>query len=208
MKYLIWLVSMLALMWVSNAMTPVEFANEVWAKPALSEELRNACQDATDPLHCFWIWLSISNAESQMCKEKSSHWCFGLVGSRWDKSPKDWVTRYNKFWYKAKSGEFFYGERWQLPPSRYCTSEHSSNSSVWCPNWLRHFNYIRNSYKIKVMNKLYAPPLDHNIDDWYNHKCRMVWEVREWEYIQVDFLQRLRQMIFPPANSKVFICPK
>lgn len=206
-----WLAMMFIMMWVSHAMTPIEFANEVWAKPALSKELRNACQDATDPVHCFWVWLSISKAESQMWNGWIGHWYFGMMWAK-DKSATRRVKSYNKYWYKAQDGKYFYGDKWVMPVSRYCTSEHSSNSSVWCPNGKANYNSIRYEYKTRVMTQpLFVPPLDTGIqipDDWFNPNCRMVWEVREWEYIQVDFIQKLRQKIFPPTNSKIFICPK
>lgn len=212
MKFVIWLAIMFSLVNVCYWMSPVEFWKSVWANENLVNELRDACQSAKDPTHCFWVGLSISNAESNMCKAKSSHWCFGLVWSK-EKSAYRWVKSYNKYRYKATNWFYFYGDRWQLSKSRYCTSEDSSKSSVGCPNGKRHFDTIYNSYKTKVWDKLYTPPLDDNIDDWLinwqKESCTWVWTINENQYIQLDsLLWQLLEIIRPKSKEKqkLFIC--
>jgi hypothetical protein len=210
-NYLIWLTIMFCLVWVTNAITPVEYWLEKWANVNLVNDLWNACQDAVDPVHCFGIWLSISNAESGMCRNQTSHWCFWLVWSKWDKSPEDRKTRYKRYWYKWDDWFYFYWDRWKLAPTRYCTSEHSSNTKIWCPNWKNNFNKIRYDYKTRVMtDKLYTPPLDSSIeilDDWYKKECTRVADVRADQYVQVDsWLWILLNIFRPKEKSKVFIC--
>lgn len=189
-------------------MSPVEFWKSVWANENLVNELRDACQTATDPQHCFGVWLSISNAESNMCKAKSSHWCFGLVWAK-DKSAYRWVKSYNKYRYKATNWFYFYGDRWQLWKSRYCTSEDSSWSKVGCPAWRKNFDSIYSQYNTKVVNhKTFSPPLDSNIKT-HKQECYFIWYLDEWDYIQLDsILWRLMQIIRPQnrEKQKIFKC--
>ena len=212
MKIIVWLFIMFSLVWVSSAMTPIEFWKSVWANENLVNELRDACQTATDPQHCFGVWLSISNAESNMCNTKTSHWCFGMVWAK-DKSAYRWVKSYNKYRYKATDGFFFYGDKWILSKSRYCTSEESSKSKVWCPAWRKNFDTIYNDYRSKVWDKRYDPPLDEWIDDWLingqKKSCTFVWIIPEWWYIQTDsLLWQLLEIIRPKnkTKQKLFIC--
>lgn len=208
MKIIVFWLCLVSLVWMSSAMSPVEFWKSVWANENLVNELRDACQIAKDPTHCFGVWLSISNAESNMCKAKSSHWCFWLVWAK-DKSAYRWVKSYNKYRYKANDWFYFYGDRWILPPSRYCTSEHSSRSSIWCPNWKNHFNTIYNDYYMKVIDKWFIQTIEVKEEHgWYpKPECRRIWNVEANEYVQIDTrLWQLRQMIFPQQKSKLFIC--
>lgn len=99
-------------------------------------------EKATDPRHCIIAWASIVKNESSGGKRCKNNNCFWIGGGRFkydtvEKWVEDWVARYNKYWYKAQSASFFYPAKWQVSRSKYCTSEHSSNSSVGCPNWLR-----------------------------------------------------------------------
>lgn len=107
----------------------------------LSEVIINECKKtAKDPKHCIITATFISGAESTLGSNTDS--CknvFGVTGqcfkSRTD-SVKDWVKRYNKFWYKQKDPNGFYSnsKSWK-PKTRYCMSEHSSKSEWFCPNW-------------------------------------------------------------------------
>lgn len=129
---------------VSNEKDPVLYAIEVSWNEELVNNLWTACQTATNPKHCLWVGMSIAKAESNWKSWK--HWYFWLMASA-DKSVENRVWRYNKYWYKATDWYFFYWDRGKLPPSRYCTSEDSSWSSVWCPNGKNNFNSFRLSYK-------------------------------------------------------------
>jgi len=72
-----------------------------------------------------------------------------------DNNIKWFVTRYNKFWYKAKEWSFFYGSDWKVWKSHYCTSEKSSWSVKWCPNGEKNFNYIFFDKELDVFIKKY-----------------------------------------------------
>jgi hypothetical protein len=83
-----------------------------------------------------------AGAEQKSVACTKRHNCLGVKSGKTSyKSYEDgmdaWVAIYNKYWYKAQSASFFYSPNGKLPPSRYCTSEHSSNSSVGCPNGLK-----------------------------------------------------------------------
>lgn len=99
---------------------------------------------ADDPVHCIKFWASLVANESgwgYKCRKRNQYNCSGMDVSAEYKSYNDWVIhwiwKYNKYWYKAKDMSHFYSVEWTLPPTRYCTSEVSSNSSIWCPNGLK-----------------------------------------------------------------------
>lgn len=105
------------------------------------------CKDnAQDPVHCLTVALTLmlnesgAGQKSVACTKR--HNCLGVKSGKtsyktYEDGMNAWVAIYNKYWYKAQSASFFYSPKWKLPPSRYCTSEHSSNSSVGCPNGLK-----------------------------------------------------------------------
>jgi hypothetical protein len=104
----------------------------------LYNNLKIECsKQAKDIKHCLKTWLSIAYAESTWNNKYNYFW---LTSN--DKSIKNWVMRYTKRWYKADSWEFFYWSNWKPWKSHYCTSEESSNTQGWCPNWAKNFNHI------------------------------------------------------------------
>ena len=117
---------------------------DAWINKNLAKEIINVCKELTkDPVHCIKYASSVSSAESGWWKSCYKNNCFWIKAwTIWFKTLNewviDWVTRYNKYWYKATSMSQFYAPKWKLPYFRYCTSENSSNSLKWCPNWLKH----------------------------------------------------------------------
>lgn len=109
---------------------------------ALADSIISQCKaSARDPVHCIKYSASVSVAESSGGKNCHKNGCFGIKSGRisydsLDAGVADWVRRYNKYWYKATSVSNFYPARGAVSRFRYCTSEHSSNSSVGCPNGL------------------------------------------------------------------------
>lgn len=208
----------------TNASTPTERAIERTGNTHLATELRDACQSAKDPIHCFWIWLSIAGAESWF-KSWRSHWYFWMIRPK-DKSSYRRVQIYNTKRYKAKDWYFFYWDRWVLPPSRYCTSEHSSNSAVWCPNGRNNFNATWNVYKsifidwVKTDETIQLNEPTSTIPDEtiaYSEPiqtgCKWLWTAKEWQKVQVDshnsqgFLKVLREFIVgKEEKAMIFIC--
>jgi hypothetical protein len=105
-----------------------------------------ACSNARDPLHCKLYGLSIMYNEAG--NQQKSKACITRKNCMWLNSGKmvfksyqdgmdDWVRRYNKYWYKATSMSQFYAPKGKKSYYGYCTSEVSSNSEVWCPEWLK-----------------------------------------------------------------------
>lgn len=111
-----------------------------WIIKHIAKPLVSYCnKTARDPIHCIKWGSSIIWNEStgwQNCNNKN---CTGMAGgwksyNSYREWVEDWVDRYNKYWYKATNSHFFYWDRWELPKSRYCTSENSSKSKIGCPN--------------------------------------------------------------------------
>lgn len=95
--------------------------------------------------HCILFGLTLMYNEagnmqnSKACLTRNN--CFGInsgkkVYTSLDEGMDTWVVKYNKYWYKAQSASFFYPSAGNVSPSRYCTSESSSDSSIGCPHGL------------------------------------------------------------------------
>lgn len=98
------------------------------------------------PDHCILVWLTLmyneagNQQKSKACIDRNN--CFGIQSgkksySSLEEGMENWVQKYNKYWYKAENAWYFYSRSWKIPPSRYCTSEDSSGSSIGCPTWLK-----------------------------------------------------------------------
>jgi hypothetical protein len=114
------------------------------------------CKDkAKDPRHCIIIGASILKAESGGGNKCYKNGCFGILAG-WisyktlEKWVEDWVTRYNKYWYRQENPSGFYSNspNWK-PKTHYCLSEHQPDGTTlnYCKNWHKHawsaFNTIR-----------------------------------------------------------------
>lgn len=113
---------------------------------ALFEGLRNECsvQNAKNKWHCIKTGLSIAYAESSW---KDTVTPFGLQSK--EKGYKKWVRSYNKYWYPATNGFYFYGDWGVYGPSHYCTDEESSGSNYGCPNGRKNFDSTYNKLSIR-----------------------------------------------------------
>lgn len=123
----------------------------IWMDAKLAKPLVENCKRlATDPRHCIIAGASIIIAESGgKIKNCPRYNCMGLGGwsfryTSYEVQIIDWINRYQKYWYKAKSAQFFYPPRWEKSKSRYCVSEESSWSTIGCPNWLSHASSVWN----------------------------------------------------------------
>lgn len=123
----------------------------IWIDAQLAKPLVENCKRiATDPRHCIIAGASIIIAESGgNIKNCPRYNCMGLGGwsfryASYEVQIIDWINRYQKYWYKAKSAQFFYPPRWEKSKSRYCVSEESSWSTIGCPNWLSHASSVWN----------------------------------------------------------------
>lgn len=125
---------------------------KVWGKENWNI-LINECKKARiSEDHCKILASSIAKAESNNGKNAYKHNIFWI--NNWkvfysdEESIKDWVIRYNKYWYKLKyQPKHFYSNNPKYPAlTRYCMSEESSNSKGFCPNWRKHadsmYNYL------------------------------------------------------------------
>ena len=151
-----------ALLYESNAQCDkeckIDKLIEVGIIPEIAESLVTNCKAlADDPRKCVLVWASIVTAESSWwknCRKNNQYNCFGIMQSNNYKSYSDatlhFAWKFQKWWRNAKSMEFFYPKRWETSPSRYCVSEHSSNSSKWCENWLKNSSAVFNK-----LNKLF-----------------------------------------------------
>lgn len=105
----------------------------------LSKEIINECKsNAKDPRNCVIVASFIGKAESNAWRAKNGNNVFGQSGKRFNSqkdSVKDFVSKYNKFWFNQRNPSSFYSSSPSVKPKTYfCLSEHSSNSITHCPN--------------------------------------------------------------------------
>lgn len=136
----------------------IEHLKDIGIIPEIAESLVQNCKNiADDPRKCVLVWASIVIAESggwKNCRKNNKWNCFGIMQDNKYKSYSDatlhFSWKFQKWWRNAKSMEFFYPPAWQVSKSRFCTSEHSSNSSIGCPNWLKNSSTV-----FKKLEKLF-----------------------------------------------------
>lgn len=134
---------------ISSVRTPKQIYEQVkhlWYREAPTISLISTCKASSQHVQkCILVWLVLmyneagNQQKSKACIERNN--CFGIqswkkVYSSLDEWMENWVQKFNRYWYKAESASFFYSSAWKVSPSRYCTSEDSSKSSIWCPHWL------------------------------------------------------------------------
>lgn len=111
--------------------------------PAIS--LISTCKASSwDPRHCILVWLVLmyneagNQQKSKACIDRNN--CFGIkswkaVYSSLDEWMENWVIRFNKYWYKADSAEYFYPDLWKTSTTKYCTTEKQHEPKIGCPDW-------------------------------------------------------------------------
>ena len=132
-----------------NIRTPSEIYEQVkhlWYRKTPTLAIINACKGSSrDPRHCILVWLTLmyneagNQQKSKACVDRNN--CFWIGSgkasySSLEEAMETWVIKYNRYWYKAGWANFFYSSAWKVSPSRYCTSEDSSWSSIGCPHGL------------------------------------------------------------------------
>jgi len=196
----------------AEASTPKERALERSGNNDLVDTLRDACWSTKNQVHCFGIGLSIAGAEAWF-RSWRKHWYFGMIRPK-DKSAYRWVQIYKTKRYSAQDWYFFYGDRGVLSPSRYCTSEHSSNSSVWCPNGRKNFNSTRHPYKKMFIT--WEKAIEHKQTEHESAptpRCRYLGTIQTGRKLQIDvhsstgFLKVLFEWVFgEDEKGLVFDC--
>ena len=134
-----------------NAKCKIETLTKLGITSTLSNLIVTECKEwSIDPRHCVIVASSIVINESggwksNACKTRFNCfwiWSGKVVYTSYQEAVANWVSKYNRYWFKAKDMSFFYATTWNIPPSRYCMSEDSSGSDLWCPTWLRISNSI------------------------------------------------------------------
>ena len=103
------------------------------------------------PEHCKKINSAIASAESNFGRNAHNYniyWNSKYKFKSFEQSIIQFNKTYNKYYWKPnyKPSDFYSNTPNRKPRTRYCMSEHSSNSSNYCPNWFKHswntFNYL------------------------------------------------------------------
>lgn len=111
----------------------------------IAEPLVSECKKtAQDPVNCIKIWSFLVANESSWGKNCYSNNCYGVKYkgklksySSYAEWVKDWVSRYNRFWFNQRNPSSFYSNSpsWN-PKTHYCMSEIQPNGTLleYCPN--------------------------------------------------------------------------
>lgn len=130
-----------------NTECKIETLTKLWITSTLSNLIVSECKEwSIDPRHCIIIASSIvinesGGGKSNACKARYNcfwFWWWKIIYTSYQESVANFVSTYSRKWYKAKDSSFFYPNKWEYSPSRYCVSESSSNSDIWCPFWQKH----------------------------------------------------------------------
>lgn len=105
--------------------------NNTW----ITDSIFWSCSIARSQKHCINLLLGISKAESSIFKRCYNYNCFWIKPawtiksySSYDESIKDWVRRYNKYWYRNNNAQ-------DMLNSNYCVStEPGGCEDIWS-NW-------------------------------------------------------------------------
>ena len=136
-----------------NAKCKVETLTKLGITSTLSNLIVTECKEwAIDPRHCIIVASAIVINESgwwksNACKTRFNCfwiWSGKVVYTSYQEAVANWVSKYNRYWFKSKDMSFFYAKSGNIPPSRYCMSEDSSDSDVGCPIWLKITTWIFN----------------------------------------------------------------
>lgn len=137
--------------WTKETQKKMDELVKIGIEPTFARSIMKECKrTAKNPIRCIKLGVSIAGAESSMgwrCFKNNCTWMgWGSIDypSIYE-GAKDWVRRYNLFWYNQKNPNGFYPLRGQVSPTRYCTDEHSSGSKKGCPNGNKHAWTVWNS---------------------------------------------------------------
>jgi len=149
MKYLI-LLLLIPTTTFANIDTKI---NEIWWKELGSIVIQQCNDFAVYPTHCKKIHSAIAKAESNLWKNTyryNIYWNSKYKFNSYKEAIIQFNKTYLKYYWKARyNPSHFYSNNPKIKPiTRYCMSEHSSNSSNYCPNgwkisW-RVWNYLSN----------------------------------------------------------------
>ncbi len=132
--------------WTASTFALQKSVVKVGVSIPMARDIINECKaTAKDPLKCVKTTVAIYGNESGFgshCKNNSCWWVVSRKYNTRKEAMKDFVRRYNLFWYKHNGAFFFYGSKGKLWASMFCTSEVSSNTKVGCPNWAKTFTYF------------------------------------------------------------------
>ena len=112
----------------------------------ISETLVNECKNtAIDARNCIIVgWFIFANESSWWanCYANNCSWmkAWWIAYKSIEDWVKDWVRRYNLYWFRqSKPSSFYSSQSWVLPKTRYCLSEIQ-------PDWT-HLDYCKNGAK-------------------------------------------------------------
>lgn len=130
-----------------NTECKIETITKLGINSNIANLIVSECKEwAIDPVHCIIVASSIiinesGGGKSNACVNRFNcfwFWWGKIKYTSYQESVANFVNTYSRKWYKAKNSSFFYPNKWEYSPSRYCVSEQSSNSEIGCPFWQKH----------------------------------------------------------------------
>lgn len=122
---------------------------ELWWNTEGSTVIAKCNKYAKDSKHCKIVHSFVAKAESNLCKDAQKHNCYGNSKYKFatnEEAHTRFNKTYNQYYYKnLKPNDFYPAKPGDLPKTRYCMSEESSNSPNSCPNGNKTARTIYNS---------------------------------------------------------------
>lgn len=125
--------------WSKSTYVLQDKMREVGYSDELSESIINECKkSAKNPRNCVIIASFVGKAESNAWRAKNGNNVFWVMGKKYaskEDSVKEFVKKYEKYWYNQRNPSSFYSAVPNVKPKTYyCLSERSSKSLTHCPN--------------------------------------------------------------------------
>jgi hypothetical protein len=150
MKALIWIILLI----VSNQIANAEIKTDIiklWGKDNWNILIKTCESSPVSYNHCLIVHSMIAKAESNIWKNAYKHniyWNSKYKFNSDKEAIQQFQRTYNKYYYKPyKYTPTAFYKKIGYGITHYCKSEHSSNSSNGCPNWLKNAYTIWNLLK-------------------------------------------------------------
>ena len=115
--------------WSKTTWSKYENLIQIWFEPTFARSIVSECKnEAKDPVNCIKIGSFIAWAESSMWWKCHRYNCVGMNDGNvlyvdTMAGVKEWVEKYNKYWYNQITPNSFYRDDGIPPITRYCMWE-------------------------------------------------------------------------------------
>lgn len=182
------------IIWISlSAMASVEYMTSNGLTPQQAEKVLELSKTTRNPDHYIkWFTAIQAHEQGTTFVDGKTKYLAGRL-KKWmeykdfNTQLEDWTKAYNKYWYKNNTANDW------IHKSRYCVSD-THWWGQWCPNRKNNVPLIAKWYDTNATNQIIENPKPNIIRK--KRICRsIVINIDKWEYIQLSFGGKIRQII-------------